>query len=302
VRELQGSEYPVEYSQRFFDAHVRYYRPGGAAPFSAHDETDLHYASAILAHNDAHVGSLGLRGWVNTELGFVVPIKEADACSDTAIACFNAAADFALEKGDMGRVAEYYMGITATHVYRPWSKDEPLTDKAWEAYRTALADTSDFVCGLDLETMSEHQNQKLTRIRYELVALMGLNAVRGDKRKPVKDVGVSATYRQRRYRDSSLAKDAPGQTWHVSAIQYRNSEWTDRHRIALLSGNDSTALASTLHPVSLAPVIGDQTPTGINRMLRLQVRGLRGLPLNDGDKEKVADVQRYLKQLDKKLR
>ncbi len=292
---------------RFFDAQSRYYAVGARTPISEQDEASLRYADSVLAAEltaaEPTVAAAAMRGWINTELAFVVPVDEADKANDVATDMFNVAADRALALGAFGQTAEAYMAITATHVYRQWSKDMPLSDEVWQGYREALASTADFVCDVGTEDLSTAEAQRMERVRYELVALMGLNAVRGNTRKPVKNVAASATYRQRLFYNNSLPKGTPRETWHATALQYNGSHatgsWSEHRRLLLSTTAKQPNLGDSVTFTRLSEVVDDPTPLGLNRMLIAQARTLRGLDCSETDVEKVANMQRHLKQLGK---
>jgi len=292
-------EMPANEASSYFDARNRYLAIGATTAFADSDQEALRYADKLLTGLDSP-GSLLLRGWVNIERAFLEPIVEADEAdtfNDTALACFNGSADAAHELGNIAQVAEAYLAISATHVYQPWSQDRPMSDEGFAIYRQALADTASFVAEAEPHEGNIREGQKIERTRYEALALLALNSERGDTRKPVRSIGVSASYRQRLRPQSTSLRE----TWHVTNMHYAgnwdNGTWNERQRLVLLPGHDGAKLSDDLRPLHYDTVLSEPKDLELKRVLKAQAQMVEGYEVVPSDREKVLAIQRYSKTI-----
>ncbi len=210
---------------RYEEGISRYaHYPGPDVPIGDIPEAELMAADAMLAQND-DASSLLARGWLNMEYAFYAPDTElAERAHEQVNGILDLGIDVAAENNQFGYLAELYLGVAATHVYRPYSEGQPMSDEGLVAYKKALVDTGISLCEWWTYDLDDHDTFRLHRARSETAALLALNHRRGDTRKPIEYVAVPATFRQQHGQQPHAKKTDPRRNWHVGRLRYQG-DW-----------------------------------------------------------------------------
>jgi len=190
---MAGFELSPTDERTFRDARRLYTIDGPDVPSENLDPRRLQTVSAMLSELE-HPEAQEMAGWVNIERMFHCPGDDEARSTmlDKACTSFGYAYDMYEDRGYGFRQARLRVTAGSLALYDCWAGKLPLDDEARQVALTGWREAA--------VALSESQGVKLTQqeqARTELMIVMTRLAIRGDTGRPMMQMAVPATFRQR---------------------------------------------------------------------------------------------------------